>query len=265
MTKGLERPDDTFGSFSVIARLAKVFSTRRLIAPGPGGSLRLNLIQWFGQHALSFTLILAYVPLIATVVTTVVSLILARATLRYTESSDRSLALAREQFEREWAPELHIKLERTSSRDARIMATNLAKISVLMQMVQLRKLSMAVPSLRYFLNEPLVGGMTWSEDLGKRFFGCTGDDYEGQVAVSLTFYAAGRMYRTDWFRFQVQVHNGSLQKLEPVNIAARRVRVLESRKGVHSTPPEMVRDVVMETVKTKTGEHAKAAAASQGS
>ena len=254
-------------AFPPPASLAKVFSTRRLIASGLGGSLRLNLIQWFGQHALSFTLILAYVPLIATVVTTVVSLILAQATLRYTESSDRSLALAREQFEREWAPELHIKLERTSSRDARIMATNLAKISVLMQMVQLRKLSMAVPSLRYFLNEPLVGGMTWSEDLGKRFFGCTGDDYEGQVAVSLTFYAAGRMYRTDWFRFQVQVHNGSLQKLEPVNIAARRVRVLESRKGVHSTPPEMVRDVVMETVKTKTGEHAKAAAASasQGS
>ena len=131
---------------------------RRPIAPELGGSLRLNLIQWFGQHALSFTLILAYVPLIATVVTTVVSLILARATLRYTESSDRSLALAREQFEREWAPELHIKLERDiPPRDARIMATNLAKISVLMQMVQLRKLSMAVPSLRYFLNEPLVG------------------------------------------------------------------------------------------------------------
>jgi hypothetical protein len=197
-------------------------------------------------------------------VTTIVSLILARATLRYTESSDRSLALAREQFEREWAPELHIKLERTSSRDAKIMATNLAKISVLMQMVQLRKLSMAVPSLRYFLNEPLVGGTTYSEDLGKRFFSCTGENFEGQVAVSLTFYAAGRMYRTDWFRFQVQVHNGSLQKLDPVNISARRVRVLESRHGAKSTPRELVRDVVMDSAKT-SGEQAKAAAASHGS
>ena len=78
-------------------------------------------------------------------VTTVVSLVLVRATLRYTESSDRSLSLAREQFEREWAPELHIKLERLSAREAKLYATNLAKISVLMQMVQLRKLSMAVP------------------------------------------------------------------------------------------------------------------------
>jgi hypothetical protein len=208
-------------------------------------------LQWFSQHAsISYTFILAYIPLIATVVTTIVSLVLARATLRYTASSDRSLALAREQFEREWAPELHIKLERQSAREAKILATNLAKISVLMQMMQLRKLSMAVPSLRCFLNEPLVGGTTWSADLGKRLFACTGEDYEGQIAVSITFYAAGRMYRTDWFRFQVQVQNSQLLRLDPVNISARRVRVLESRKGSGSTRRELVRDVVAEAAKS---------------
>jgi hypothetical protein len=189
-------------------------------------------------------LILAYIPLIATVVTTIVSLILVRATLRYSEASDRSLVLAREQFEREWAPELHIKLERLSSRDAKIIATNLAKISILMQMVQLRKLSMAVPSLRCFLNEPLVGGTTWSEDLGKRFFACTGENYAGQIAVSITFYAAGRMYRTDWFRFEVQVRESQLLRLDPVNISARRVRALEPRSGTGSTRRDLVRDVV---------------------
>jgi cell division protein FtsL len=207
----------------------------------------MNLLQWISQHAVSFTLIMAYVPLIATVVTTVVSLILARATVRYTASSDRSLALAREQFEREWAPELHLKLERISASDARIMATNLAKISVLMQMVQMRKLSMAVPSLRYFLNQPLVGGTSWSEDLGKRFFACTGEDYEGQIAVSLTFYAAGRMYRTDWFRFQVQVRDSRLLRLDPVNIAVRRVRALEPRRAADRARSDLVRDVVMDT------------------
>jgi hypothetical protein len=204
----------------------------------------MNLLQWFNQHAVPFTLILAYIPLIATVVTTIVSLVLVRATLRYTESSDRSLALSREQFEREWAPELHIKLERLSARDARILVTNLAKISVLMQMVQMRKLSMAVPSVRSFLNEPLVGGTTWSEDLGKRLIACTGENYEGQIAVSITFYAAGRMYRTDWFRFQAQVRNNQLLQLDPVNISARRVRVLHDRRGTRITPPELVRDVV---------------------
>src|SRR5208282_1240629 len=222
----------------------------------------MNLPQWLSQHAVPFTLILAYVPLIATVVTTVVSLVLARATVRYTESSDRSLALSREQFEREWAPELHIKLERLSTRDARILATNLAKISVLMQMVQLRKLSMAVPSLRCFVNEPLVGGTTWSDDLGKRFFACTGDDYEGQIAVSLTFYAAGRMYRTDWFRFHVQVRDGQLLQLNPVNIAVRRVKALEPRNGNGSTRRELVMDVAGDAAKNNA-ETAIAAVASR--
>jgi hypothetical protein len=207
----------------------------------------MNLLQWVSQHAVSFTFILAYIPLVATVVTTIISLVLVRATLRYTEASDRSLALSREQFEREWAPEMHIKLERLSARDAKILATNLAKISVLMQMVQMRKLSMAVPSLRYFLNEPLVGGTTWSEDLGKRLFACTGENYEGQLAVSITFYAAGRMYRTDWFRFQVEVRNNQLLQLDPVNISARRVRVLHDRSGKGITPRELVRDVVLGT------------------
>jgi hypothetical protein len=200
-------------------------------------------LQWFTQHV-SFTLILAYIPLIGTVVTTVLSLVLARATLRYAEASDKSLALAREEFEREWSPELHIKLEQVSARNAKIVVTNLAKISVLLQMVQLRKLSMGVPALRYFLNEPLVGGTTFIDELGKRLFSSTGDDYDGVVAASITFYCSGRLFRTDWFRFQIVVRRGEILKLEPVNIAARRVRVLESRKTGQQARRDLAMDVV---------------------
>jgi hypothetical protein len=201
-------------------------------------------LQWLAQHSNFFTLIVAYIPLVATVVTTVMSLVLARATLRYVEASDKSLALAREEFDREWSPELHIKMEQLTSRNARIVVTNLAKISVLLQMVQVRRLSHGVPAVRYFLNEPLVGGMTWTDELGKRFFACTGDDHEGTIAASITFYASGRLYRTDWFRFDVHVRKGDLVKLEPVNIAARRVRVLVPRGGGPQIRRELARDVV---------------------
>jgi hypothetical protein len=195
------------------------------------------------HFSIPFTLIVAYVPLIATVVTTVLSIILARATLRYAEASDRSLALAREEFDRQWSPELHVKLEKASSRESRIVVTNLARISVLLQMVQLRKLSMAVPSLRYFLNEPLVGGTTWSDELGKRLIACTGEDFEGQIAASVTFYASGRMFRTDWFRFHAQVRRGEVLKLEPLHIVARPVRVIERAGGGASARRELVMDV----------------------
>src|SRR2546430_14545320 len=139
------------------------------------------------------SILLAYIPVIATVVTTILSFVLARASLRYAKATDKSLALAREEFEREWSPELHIKLERVSTSEAKIVVTNLAKISVLLQLVQWRKLSHGVPSLRWFLNEPLVGGMTWTENVGKRLAGSTGGGSYGGLARRVTgvvFYRA---------------------------------------------------------------------------
>jgi hypothetical protein len=196
------------------------------------------------QLTVPMSLVLAYVPLAATIVTTILSLVLARATLRYAETTERTLALAREEFEREWSPELHIKLERVSANEARIVVTNLAKISVLLQMVQLRKTAMGVPSLRYFLNEPLVGGMTWSEEVGKRLLGCTGEDFQGSVAASVTFYASGRLFRTDWFRFHVEVRDARIERLNPENIAAARVKVLVPKNGSPKERQDLVVDVV---------------------
>jgi hypothetical protein len=200
--------------------------------------------QWFSQHSIPFQLIVAYIPLIATIATTILSIVLARATLRYAETTDKSLALAREEFERQWSPELHVKLEKLSNRQTKIVVTNLGRISVLLQMVQLRQLSMAVPALRSFMNEPVVGGCTWTDELGKHLYTCTGDDYEGQIAASVTFYASGRLYRTDWFRFQIEVSRGEILRLEPVNIAARRVQTLDAQE-------ELQQELVQDVVKTK--------------
>ncbi len=186
---------------------------------------------WIPRWNLPISLLVAYIPLVATVLTCILSLVLARATLRYAETTERSLALAREEFEREWSPELHIKLERLSETEARIVVTNLAKISVLLQMMQIRRTTLGAPFTRQFLNEPLVGGMTWTQNVGERLLAGTVDDFAGQIAASITFYASGRLFRTDWFRFQTEVKRGKLLRLDAVNIAARRVRVLESRKG----------------------------------
>src|SRR5439155_21484045 len=90
-------------------------------------------------------------------------------------------------------------------------------------------------------NEPLVGGCTWTDDLGKHLFECTGDDYDGQIAASITFYASGRLYRTDWFRFQVEVRRGEIRRLDPMNMAASRARTLESEE---EAAQELVKDVV---------------------
>jgi hypothetical protein len=190
----------------------------------------MNLMD--GLSRIPFSVLLAYIPVLATVITCYFSVILTRATLRYVAATDKGLALAREEFEREWSPELHLKMERISSSEARIVVTNLAKLSVLLQLLQIRKITFMVPFERCPLNEPLVGGMTWTQEIGKRLITCTGADFEGQIAASMTFFASGRMFRTDWFRFHIHVERGRILRLDPSNVPARRVRVLTNREGV---------------------------------
>ncbi len=78
-------------------------------------------MQVANSFRIPFTTLMSYIPVIATVVTTCFSVILARATLRYVEATDKGLALAREEFEREWSPDLHIKMERISATEARLI------------------------------------------------------------------------------------------------------------------------------------------------
>ncbi|MFY9908987.1 MAG: hypothetical protein WAK56_04040 [Candidatus Sulfotelmatobacter sp.] len=200
--------------------------------------------HWIRLFYVPLTTLISYIPVIATVVTCFFSLILARATLRYVESTDKGLALAREEFEREWTPDLHIKLERVSETEAKVIVTNLAKTSVLLQLLQFRKLSHAMPFERCRLNDPLVGGSTWTQEMGRRIVACTDKNFEGPIAACMTFYAAGRMFRTDWFRSQIEVRNGRMVSLEPSNMPTRRVRVVE-RKG-----PERRRQFVQDVTAT---------------
>ena len=186
--------------------------------------------------------LITYIPVLATIVTCYFSVVLARATLRYVEATDKSLALAREDFEREWSPELHLKFERVSASETRLIVTNLAKLSVLLQLLQIRKVSLLVPFERCVLNDPLVGGMSWTQEMGKRIVACTGADFEGEIAACMTFFASGRMFRTDWFRFHILVEHGRIVRLDASNIPARRVRVLTNRQGVERRK-EMVQDV----------------------
>jgi hypothetical protein len=206
-------------------------------------------MQWISSFRMSFTTLVSYIPIFATIVTCLFSVILARATLRYVEATDKGLALAREEFEREWSPDLHIKLERISTTEAKVVVTNLAKSSVLLQLLQLRKISHAVPFERCRLNDPLVGGLTWSQEMGKRILACTGKEFEGPIAACMTFYCSGRMFRTDWFRSHIQVRDGRILSLEPSNMPARRVRVVE-RKG-QERRRDFVQDVTADAASDK--------------
>jgi cell division protein FtsL len=203
----------------------------------------------FHGHSIQWSMLVNFIPVLATIVTTLLSIVLARATLRYAHAADRTLELAHEQFEREWAPELHLRLERSSSTDARIIITNLAKTSVLLQLVQLRNVSGVFPLEKQYLNDPLVGGSGWNGQIGEHLLRLTGHNFSGPIAASASFYASGRLFRTDWFRFKVEVHNGRIDRIDAVTLPAHRVRVLVPHK-VRKFRKPMVSDVAKEVVES---------------
>jgi hypothetical protein len=92
--------------------------------------------------------------------------------------------------------------------------------------------------------------MTWTQEMGKRILACTGDEFEGPIATAMTFYAAGRMFRTDWFRSQIVVREGRIVSLEPSNMPTRRVRQVE-RKGQPERRREFVQDVAVNVASEK--------------
>jgi hypothetical protein len=200
-------------------------------------------------HAIQWSALINLIPVLATIITTILSIVLARATLRYAHVADRTLELAHEQFEREWAPELHLRLERTSSGEARLVITNLAKTSVLLQLVQMRNISGSFPLEKRHLNDPLVGGTAWTCQFSEHLLRLTGRDFSGPISASASFYAAGRLFRTDWFRFKVEVDHGRIEKIDPVTLAARRVRVLVPDHARRVRKP-MVNDVAKEVLET---------------
>ena len=204
-------------------------------------------------HEIPIVGLVNFIPVLATIVTTILSIVLARATLRYAHAADRTLELAHEQFEREWAPELHLRMERAQSTDARIVITNLAKTSVLLQLIQMRSTDHALPFEKQFLNEPLVGGTAWTHSIGERLLHLTGNSFQGTVAASASFYCSGRLFRTDWFRFKVEVRNGRIDRLDAVTLPAHRVRVLEPQHVRRFRRKPLVQDVAKEVVEsTKT-------------
>lgn len=201
-------------------------------------------------HTIPVSGLVNFIPVLATIVTTILSIVLARATLRYAHAADRTLELAHEQFEREWAPELHVRMERASNSDARMIITNLAKTSVLLQLIQLRSTDHALPFEKQYLNEPLVGGTAWTHHISEHLLHLTGDNFQGTVAASASFYCSGRLFRTDWFRFKVEVRSGRIDRIDAVTLPAHRVRVLEPNRVRRFRKRPLVQDVAKEVVET---------------
>jgi hypothetical protein len=93
--------------------------------------------------------------------------------------------------------------------------------------------------------------MTWTQELRRHILACTGKQFRRSDRSLNDLLFLGRMFRTDWFRSHIQVRDGRILTLEPSNMPARRVRVIE-RKGLEHRR-DFVQDVTADEAPNKGG------------
>ena len=76
--------------------------------------------------------------------------------------------------------------------------------------------------------------MTWTQEMGRRILACTGEEFEGPIAASMTSTPRAACTARTGSARRFVVREGRIVSLEPSNMPARRVRMVE-RKG-HRTP-----------------------------
>ncbi|HUC42237.1 MAG TPA: hypothetical protein VL913_00695 [Candidatus Micrarchaeaceae archaeon] len=143
---------------------------------------------------------------------------------RQNEDQQTALQQAREEFDREWQPELRVLVHRTNPQDVKLDLVNLGRTAIQVQSLDIgvgHGTSLRVKSLEWIrlvpINESrgdnihalLIQAMT--EQLG-----ITLGDSDGDMAVRVRYFSAGASHETEWTRFGVVIRRGSIDKITPM-------------------------------------------------
>jgi hypothetical protein len=171
----------------------------------------------------------AAVQAIAAIVTLFLTGLLAYVTWRYTRATDDSLALgrrqlelSREQFEKQWRPDVHLRAI-IDGKDPALEVTNLGRMAIVITSLQLRFTDTSHGVLRKPFPRPFPLSAGNRDSLGRDLVNQALDavglsDLVGvtSIEMALTFTALGEYYETAWFRFIATVSRGDVRDLQSI-------------------------------------------------
>jgi hypothetical protein len=178
---------------------------------------------FLSEHVTAIQGIAAAVQALAAVVSVVITVALVVITRKYTLLTQAALKLGREQFEREWTPNLHIRAVLNSNDLSELEVTNLGRMSVVVTKLLIRFPTASPSVIERLIPRPFplstgardsVSIMTrLSESMHKLDLDLnTVNDLP--VDIRFDYTALGTPVQTEWFHFSAEIVNGRVCGLD---------------------------------------------------
>ena len=184
-----------------------------------------QLLPWLSRNAAGFQALSAILVAIFTLALVVI-------TRRYARIAERSLKLAKQQYEREWSPDVRVQvLESDTRKDIypQLVVSNLSRAAALvhtLRFTRVRGANADTQGVQAFpVNELLPGAGSVTVNIFLKLqayvFGTHATE-EDLMAVSAGYYCSGKDLTTDWADFVIS--SGPPLNIKPTNKTLHKLR-----------------------------------------
>lgn len=140
------------------------------------------------------------------------------ATVHYARLSAASLRLAREQFEREWTPHVHVQVLPWEQGRAQLVVTNLGRASVLLLSYEMSARGILVQPL--VLETPLRAGEAFKRDITRDITGTVRDQWDDIMSFRVRYVHLEQNLVSDDVHCSVRVEDGLIRHLDAIPVRA---------------------------------------------
>jgi hypothetical protein len=166
------------------------------------------------------------VQAVAALGTFLLTVVLAGVSYWYARLTERSLAIARQQFDRQWRPQLGISLEYVAPLVARLALHNISNCSVVITGVLLKATDDNQPGVSYAANQPLDAHGKETLDVARYLVDVIRlqsreENSQRRVWLGVNYEALGTIGGIAYLQYSVRVSQGQVVEIFPIDVVPK--------------------------------------------
>ena len=170
-----------------------------------------NMIEWLDSHSGAAIVLLTFLLVCAAILSS--------------RSTTKALRLAKEQFDREWKPELGIHLDMVDGQTLHLVVGNLSRAAAWIETLYLLPQGVADEKVQLGTLRGIVGGgATTNFEIRKEVLTClrnlqlssqTRPNWQGPILIKVGFKCGRKYLETDWTQYNFEIADWSLSRVSP--------------------------------------------------